>query len=96
MLQKTQAFLSLRALLPCCDLIQHWNGLINLFQNWVLNHLGIDHLLQLELVERKNAHHLHQTRSQDLALRDFQAHSGLEQRHVWDFSPFELNASVVV
>ena len=85
MLQKSQAFLPLRALLPRRDFIQHRNGLVNLFQNRVLHHLRIDHLLQLELVERQNAHHLHQAWSQDLALRDFQAHSGLEQRHGWDF-----------
>ncbi len=57
------------ALLAPGNLIQHWNRFVNLFQDGIFNHLGIDHLLQLKLIQGKNAHHLHQARSQDLALR---------------------------
>ena len=64
---------ALQDLLTARNLIQHWNRLVNLFQDGIFNHLGIDHLLELELVERKHAHHLHQAWSQDLALCDLQA-----------------------
>jgi hypothetical protein len=63
---------ALQPLLAARNLIQHRNRLVNLFQDGIFHHLGIDHLLQFELVQRKNAHHLHQARRQDLALRDFE------------------------
>ncbi len=72
---------ALQPFLAARDLIQHRNRLVNLFQDGVFHHLGIDHLLQFELVERQHAHHLHQTRSEDLALRYFEAQFGLQQRH---------------
>ena len=60
-------------LLLARHLVQHGNRFVNLFQDGIFHHLGIDHLLQLELIERKNAHHLHQARRQDLALCDLQS-----------------------
>ena len=77
----------LHAFLTARNLIQHRNRLVNLLQHGIFHHLGIDHLLQLELVERQHAHHLHQARSQDLALRYFQAQFGLQQRHKEDSIP---------
>ncbi len=74
-------------LLSARHLIQHRNRFVNLFQDGVFHHLGIDHLLQLELVERKNAHHLHQARRQDLALCHLQVQFGLQQRHKRDSIP---------
>ena len=64
-------------------LVQHRNRLVNLLQDGILHHLGIDHLLQFQLIEGKNAHHLHQARRKDLALRHFQIQSWLQQRHKW-------------
>ena len=61
--------IALNAFLAARNLIQHRNRLVNLLQDGIFHHLGIDHLLQLEIVERKHAHHLHQSRSQNLALR---------------------------
>src|SRR5208337_3726935 len=51
------------------DFIDGRNVLRDLFQNRVGNHLPVNHLPQLELIERKNADHLHKARRQDLLLR---------------------------
>ena len=54
---------------------QFLNGdcrLLNFFQHRILHHLGVDHLLKLELVQRQHADHLHQSGCQHLALRDFE------------------------
>ena len=45
------------------------NGIFELFENRVLDHLGVDHVLELKLVEREDRDHLHQARGEDLALR---------------------------
>ena len=74
---------SFQLLLAAGDLIQHRNGFIDLLQDGIFHHLGIDHLLQFHLIQCKNAHHLHQARSEDLSLRDFQVQSWLQQRHRW-------------
>jgi hypothetical protein len=68
---------------------------VNLLQDGILHHLGIDHLLQFELVQRKNAHHLHQARSQDLALRDLQIQFGCSSAIKGLDSRFGLNVSVI-
>ena len=86
---------ALQAHLPASNRIQHRNRLVNLLQDGILDHLGIDHLFELELVERKNAHHLHQTRSQDLALCDLQAQFGLQKRHKRDLFPIRLTVSLL-
>ena len=49
--------------------VEQGNGIFKLFENRVLDHLSVDHVLELKLVEREDGDHLHQSRSQDLALR---------------------------
>ena len=39
-------------------------------QNRIFHHLFGDHVLQLKLIKRKHADHLHQSWGEDLALRD--------------------------
>jgi len=55
--------------LLAADIVKQGNGIFELFQNRVLDHLGVDHVPELELVEREHRHHLHQTRRQNLPLR---------------------------
>ncbi len=88
-------FLTFLTLLPARDLIQHWNRFVNLFKDGIFNHLGIDHLLQLELIQRKHADHLHQPRGQYLALRHLERKSGLQEWHAFSDSPFETALSVI-
>ena len=40
-----------------------------LFQDGIRDHLLVDHLAELEAIEREHAHHLHQARRQNLPLR---------------------------
>ena len=42
-------------------------------ENRVLDHLGVDHVLELKLIERENGDHLHETRGEDLALGELYA-----------------------
>src|ERR1700733_8297870 len=58
---------------PEGDVIDEGNALFQLFQHRVLNDLGVDQLLQLQLVERQHTDHLHQARRQYLTLRNLQA-----------------------
>ncbi len=51
------------------DVIEQRDGIFKFFQHRVLDHLGIDHVLELELVEREHGDHLHETRRQNLPLR---------------------------
>ncbi len=60
------------------DFIQQWNGGIQLLQHGVLHHFRVDHLLELQLVEREHAHHLDQPWSENLLLRDPQVQFVLE------------------
>ena len=50
------------------DFVDQRDGLFELFENRVLDHLGVDHVLEFELVEREDGDHLHQARGEDLAL----------------------------
>src|SRR4051812_22677373 len=50
------------------DVIDQRNCFFQLFENRVLDHLSVDHVLELKLVERQDGDHLHQARSKDLAL----------------------------
>ena len=68
----------LQPLLAACNLIQHRNCFVNLFKDRIFHHLGIDHLLELELVQRKYAHHLHQARRQHLTLGHLQTQFWLQ------------------
>ena len=53
------------------SLIEGCGGLFELFEHGILNHLGVDHVLELKLIERENTDHLHQPGCQHLPLRDF-------------------------
>ena len=57
------------------------NGFFELFENRVLDHLGIDHVLELKFIEREDGDHLHQARGEDLPLREFDAQFVLQQHH---------------
>ena len=60
------------AVSPVLDrIVEERNGIFEFFEDGVLHHLGIDHVLELDLVERKHTDHLHQARGEDLALGDF-------------------------
>ena len=54
------------------DIVEQRNVLFHLFENGILGDLGLDHFLQLQLVQRQHADHLHQPGRQDLTLRDLQ------------------------
>ncbi len=70
------------AILFCAgDVVEEGNGLVHLLQNRVLGDLRLDHLLQLQLVQRQNADHLHQSRRQNLALRDLETEFWLKKYH---------------
>ena len=69
---------SLQPLLAACNLIQHRNCFVNLFQDGIFHQFRIDHLLELELVQRKNTHHLHQARRQHLTLGHLQTQFWLQ------------------
>ena len=55
------------------DFVEQRNGIFQFLENWILDHLGVDHVLELKLVEREDRDHLHQARSEDLALRELYA-----------------------
>ena len=66
---------SLRALAICLasgNLVEQRNAGFEFLQNRVFNDLRIDHLSELELVQRKHADHLHEPRREDLLLRDLE------------------------
>src|SRR5690242_2664767 len=60
---------ALAVLFLLADLVEKRNRIFQLFENRVLHHLRIDHVLELELVKRKHGHHLHKPRREDLPLR---------------------------
>ena len=64
---------ALAVLLFFADFVEQGNGVFQFFENRILDHLGIDHVLELKLVEREDGDHLHQARSKDLALGEFYA-----------------------
>ncbi len=61
--------------------VQHGNGIVQLLKHGIFRDLGLDHVLELDFIERKDGHHLHQPRRQDLALGDPQTQFGLERHH---------------
>src|SRR5438309_2670349 len=63
------------------DLVKQRNRVFELLQHRILNHLRIDHVLQLKLVERKNRDHLHQARGKNLALRELYVKPVLKKNH---------------
>ena len=66
------------------DFVQQGNGFFQFLENRVLHHLSIDHVLELKFVEREDGDHLHQARSQYLALGETYAEFMLQQDHwVW-------------
>src|SRR5437867_8342766 len=62
-LRSSRGFFSRRGtfalFLPTADIIYQRNGIFQLLEDRVLHHLGSDHVLELKLVERKHADHLH-------------------------------------
>ena len=54
---------------PLRYLVERGGALGQFFENGVHDHLLVDHLAQLELVEREHADHLHQAGRQNLLLR---------------------------
>ena len=63
---------------PPVHIINKRDRILQFLQNRIFHHFGGDHVLEFKLVERKHADHLHQTRSKDLSLRDFQVQFGLQ------------------
>ena len=56
-------------------------GRIQFLEDRVLDHLGVDHVLELNLIESQNADHLHQTRCEDLLLADLKTELVLKKYH---------------
>jgi hypothetical protein len=54
------------------SLLERRRGFLEFLQYGILDHLRVDHVLQLKLVEHKHTDHLHQARRQYLPLRDLQ------------------------
>src|SRR4029077_4586225 len=63
------------------DIVNQRNGIFQLFENRILHHFRIDHVLKLDLVERKDRNHLNKARSQDLPLRQFDVQFVLQHYH---------------
>src|SRR3954451_11072478 len=55
------------------NLVEKRNGILEFLENGILDHLAIDHVLKLELIECEDGDHLHETRSKHLALRELNA-----------------------
>ena len=55
------------------DFVEQGNRLFQFFKDRILDHLGVDHVLELKLVEREDRDHLHQAGGEDLALRELYA-----------------------
>jgi len=60
---------------------QLFDAIERFLEHRVLGDFLRDHVLQLEAVQLKDRHHLDESRSQDLLLRDFQLQSGRKHRH---------------
>ena len=60
------------------DVVEQRDILLDLLEDGVLGDLGVDHFLQLKLVERQDADHLHEAGRQYLALSYSQAQLGLK------------------
>src|ERR1700734_828721 len=80
-LKMLQPFFALFALEAAAYFVQSGDGLVDLLENRVFDHLRVDHLLEFELVERQHAHHLHESRREDLTLRHLEIQSWLQKRH---------------
>src|SRR5579883_1611884 len=67
--------------LAAAHFVDEGNGIFQFFENRVLHHLGVDHVLELDLVERKDRNHLDQARGEDLALRQLDVQFVLQHHH---------------
>ena len=67
--------------IPARYVVQQRDMFFYFFQHWIFNDFRVDHLLQLELVQRQHADHLHQARREYLPLRNFEAQLWLKKRH---------------
>ncbi len=63
--------------LPSGSLFKRFYALVDLLQHRIFDQFIRDHVLELKIVQRKNAHHLHQTGGKHLALRELYIQSGL-------------------
>ena len=59
-------------------IVDEGDGIFQFLENRILNHFLSNHVLELKLVKRENADHLHKARRKDLALGDSQLKFGLE------------------
>ncbi len=76
------------------DVVEQGNGLVEFLKNGVFDDFGVDHLLQLELVQGQDTDHLHEARGQNLPLRDFQAQFWLKKCHRCLKMPLGISISV--
>jgi hypothetical protein len=67
--------------LASLHVVEEGNALLDLIEDRILRHLGLDHLLQLQLIQRQHADHLHEARGQYLSLSHFEAQLGLKKCH---------------
>ena len=64
---------AVEAFFLAADIVDQGDGIFELFEDRILDHLGVDHVLELKFIEREDGDHLHQTRGEDLALGKFDA-----------------------
>ena len=63
------------------NFIDQRNRILQFFQNRILHHFRIDHVLKLDFVEREDRHHLHEARGQNLPLRQLDVQLVLQHYH---------------
>ncbi len=63
------------------NVVQHGDGVFQFLKDRVLDHLGVDHVLELKLVEREHRDHLHEARRKDLPLRKLYVQFVLKKNH---------------
>ncbi len=63
------------------DIVEQGDGVFQFFENRILDHLGVDHVLELKLVEREHGDHLDEARRQNLPLRQLDVQFVLKKNH---------------
>src|SRR6267378_965630 len=79
-------------LLLASDIVEQGDGIFQLFKDRILDHLGIDHVLELKLVEREHGDHLHETRRQNLPLGQLDVQLVLK-KHYFSLKKFSVLGS---
>ncbi len=69
------------------NFVEQRNRFFKFLENRVLDHLSVDHVLELKLVEREDGDHLHQAGSKDLALGQLYTEFVLQQNHELGLRP---------